>query len=306
MQSQRDSVTENLTIRQLEVFAMASQSASFSEAAKRLGISQPSLSNTVAKIETQLGLRLFDRTTRTMVLTPQGKRLAIVADELVRNFRASLQNIDAEASELRGRLSLAVIPTVAAAVGPAALERFFDAYPGFVVGLHDVAGEKALAWVLERVVDCAIVATPATTSDLVVEHRHRDRFEVVCRRDHPLAKKRAVSWKDIAGASVILAGSGAIHRDVETAGAREGVTVQPRFSVEQIMTGLSMVNAGLGIAILPGLCRPGHAYPELASVPMGRAGIVREIAIIRRSDRVLSEPARHLMACFADALEAAV
>lgn len=297
-----DSVSGSLTIRQLEVFAMASQCTTFSEAAKRLGISQPSLSNTVAKIESQLGLRLFDRTTRSLVLTPQGERLAVVADELVRNFQASLQNIHQKALVSRGRLSMAIIPSVAAAVGPGALNAFHKAYPKFDVAFHDVSGEKGLAWVLDRVVDFAVMATPAAASELHIEPVLTDQFHLYCRKDHPLAGKRSVTWKDLESVAVILAGAGAIRRDVESAWARDNVHIEPRFKLEQLMTGLALVEGGLGVAILPALCAAQGMYPNLVALPLGRHRIEREIAIVRRADRALSEPVRHMLDCFRRAL----
>lgn len=297
-------VSGNLTIRQLEVFAMASRSPTFSEAAKRLGISQPSLSSTVAKIEDQLGLRLFDRTTRTLVLTVQGERLAVVADELVRNFQASVKNIHDAASISRGRMSLAVIPSVAAAVVPGVLNNFFGAYPEFDVAVHDVSGEKALAWVLDRVVDFAIMATPSSHAELLIEPVYADDFVVICHKDSPLAAKRSVDWADLATVPVVLTGGGAIQRDIETAWLKANIAIQPRFQIEQIMTGIALVAAGLGVSILPGLCRPEISNQELRTIPMhSPVRIRRELSIVRRSDRALSKPVQHMFACLQQAFE---
>jgi DNA-binding transcriptional LysR family regulator len=297
-------VSGNLTIRQLEVFAMASRSPTFSEAAKRLGISQPSLSSTVAKIEEQLGLRLFDRTTRTLVLTVQGERLAVVADELVRNFQASVKNIHDAASVSRGRMSLAVIPSVAASVVPGVLNTFFTTYPEFDVAVHDVSGEKALAWVLDRVVDFAIMATPASHAELLIEPVYADDFVVICHRDSPLAGKRSVDWSDLADVPVVLTGGGAIQRDIEMAWLKASVAIQPRFEIEQIMTGIALVAAGLGVSILPGLCRPAISHQELITVPMRSAArIQRELSIVRRSDRALAKPVQHMFTCLQQAFD---
>lgn len=297
-------VSTNLTIRQLEVFAMASRSPTFSEAAKRLGISQPSLSSTVAKIEDQLGLRLFDRTTRTLVLTEQGERLAVVAEELVRNFQASVKNIHDAASISRGRMSMAAIPSVAAAVVPDVLSSFFASYPEFDVAVHDVSGEKALAWVLDRVVDFAIMATPASNSELLIEPVYADDFVVICHKDSPLAAKRSVDWSDLADVPVVLTGGGAIQRDIELAWLKANVAIKPRFEIEQIMTGIALVAAGLGVSILPGLCRPEICNQSLRTLPMrSTARIQRELSVVRRSDRALSKPVQHMFTCLQQAFE---
>lgn len=294
------SVSGNLTIRQLEVFAMASRSPTFSEAAKRLGISQPALSNMIAKIEQHLGLRLFDRTTRTLVMTPQGERLAVVAEDLVRNFEASLSNIREAATVSRGRMSMALIPSVAAAIAPRALNKFFLTYPEFEVSLHDIIGSQGLAWVLDRVVDFSIIARPAAASELHIESVYEEDFHVICHKDSPLASRKALAWRDIASVPLILAGSGAIRRDVEAAWLKADTVIRPRFEVEHIMTALSMVAAGLGVTILPSLYRAGLAHDELVAIP-GRFHIQREIAVVRRADRSLPAPVKYMMDCFAEA-----
>lgn len=297
-------VSGNLTIRQLEVFVMASRSPTFSEAAKRLGISQPSLSNTIAKIEEQLGLRLFDRTTRTLALSSQGERLAVVAEELVRNFQASLRNIRDVATVSHGRLSMAVIPSVAASIGPIALAEFFATYPHFDVGFHDVQGNVGLGWVVDRVVDIAIIATPAAASELHIRPMYTDAFQVICHKDSPLANKRSVSWADIASVPLVLAGSGVIRRDIENAWQKAEVSITPRFETEQYLTGLGLVSAGLGVAILPRLCRPAIHDDELVEVPIKASiRIEREISVVRRSDRALSKPVQHMVDCFQRAFD---
>jgi DNA-binding transcriptional LysR family regulator len=288
---------ESLTIRQLEVFAMASRSTTFSDAARKLGISQPSLSNTIAKIEGMLGVSLFDRTTRSLVLTREGERLAAMADNLVRDFRAALVSIHDTAQDRRGRLSLAVLPSVASSIAPDALCLFYESYPEFDVALHDTGQEKGLGWVSDRAVDFGVFAT-AAVPDLYFESVYQDEFQIICRNDSPLAAKAAISWKDLSYFPIILTGSGPIRRDVEAAWSRANVSIAPRYEIEQILTGLALVSAGLGVTILPSLYLPKVINENLVPLRFDNAHLSRSIGFVRRTDRTLSTPARDLIDCF--------
>jgi LysR family carnitine catabolism transcriptional activator len=289
---------ESLTIRQLEVFAMASRSATFSEAAKRLGISQPSLSNTIAKIESLLGLSLFDRTTRSLVLTSEGSRLSAMADDLVRDYRATLSSIHDTATDRRGRVSLAVLPSVATSIAPDALKMFFDRYPHVDVALHDSAQDKGLGAIFDRAVDFGIFSRPTDAADLHFDPIYEDDFQLICRSDNALAAKPAASWKDIAKQPFIWTGTGPIRRTVEASWLHANVAITPRFEIEHILTGLGLVSAGLGVTILPGLYLPKVIKEDLRPVRIDRAPLTRQISIVRRTDRVLSQPAQTLVECF--------
>jgi DNA-binding transcriptional LysR family regulator len=288
----------NLTIRQLEVFTVASRSATFSEAAKRLGISQPTLSNMVAKIESLLGLRLFDRTTRTSALTAEGERLSVVAQDLVRSFQNSLSSIHDTTRRRGGHLSMAVLPSVASAIAPRAIQLFLSTYPDFNIALHDTSRQDGLVWVLDRVVDFGVLADAPAVSELRCDPLYADHFQVVCNEADAVAGRKTLAWKDIESLPLILTGSAPIRRDIEAAWSRAGVTITPRFEVENIITGLALVSAGLGITILPRVYTPSALNAGLIALPLSNPGFQREISIVRRMDRVLTLPVEHMIDCF--------
>jgi LysR family transcriptional regulator, carnitine catabolism transcriptional activator len=291
-------ISGNLTIRQLEVFAVASRYPTFSEAAKHLEISQPTLSNMIAKVEELLGLSLFDRTTRTLALTAEGERLAHVAQELVRDFQASLRSIHDTARLRHGRLSMAVLPSVAASIAPAAIKIFLKTYPDFDIALHDTARQEGLLWVLDRVVDFGILTGAPNLSELRSETIFVDHFQVVVPKGSPLAARTSLSWADVETQRLILTGTQQIRNDVEANAAKSGVSVAPRFEVQNIMTGLSLVAAGLGVTVLPKLYLPEIVGGNIKALQLDATDFSRNIELIHRSDRVLPEPVGHMMNCF--------
>src|SRR5258708_29997323 len=99
----------NLTYRQFEILIAAAESESFSAAAQRLGISQPSLSESIRRIEGEIGARLFERTTRSMKLTAEGRHAAAVAREIVRDFKRALDRLASPINNKQGRISIAAL-----------------------------------------------------------------------------------------------------------------------------------------------------------------------------------------------------
>ncbi len=298
MTEKKTRISGNLTIRQLEVFAVASRYPTFSEAAKQLQISQPTLSNMIAKVEEQLGLSLFDRTTRTLALTAEGERLAHVARELVRDFQASLRSIHDTARLRHGRLSMAVLPSVAASIAPAAIKLFLESYPDFDIALHDTARQEGLVWVLDRVVDFGILTGAPNLSELRTETIFVDHFQVVVPIDSLLASRSSVSWTDLETEMLILTGTQQIRNDVEANAAKAGVSIAARFEVQNIMTGLSLVAAGLGSTVLPTLYLPEVTSRNIKALRLESTDFSRDIQLVHRSDRVLPEPVGHMMNCF--------
>src|ERR671910_2036241 len=177
-----------LTVRQLETLVAAADAPSFSAAAGKLGISQPALSETVKRVEEELGVRVFERTTRSLSLTPEGEHAVIVAREAVRDFRLALESIADRTQGRRGRLTVAALPSVACAVLPGAVQAFRSRYPGVEVRVHDGLHERAVDMVLDGVADLALSVRPAQRAELQFQELGSDGMHLVCGADHALAR----------------------------------------------------------------------------------------------------------------------
>lgn len=286
----------NITLRQLQVFAAASRARSFSEAADRLGISQPSLSATISKIETQLGLRLFDRTTRSLLLTADGRDLAAVAEDLVRDFEAALGGIAARATGQRGRVAIAVLPSIAATVLPGALRGFARDFPEIDVGVHDVLQDRAIALARNGAVDFAITTQPASYAELQYEEVSSDPFFLVCPRNHALARKKSVTWREIAAHPFVgLSSTTSVRRFSEVAFGQAEAVIHPRYEVEQIPSAVALVAAGLGVTALPALTLAMFSRRGVVVRPIREPAVRRRIGVLTLRQRSLSAPARFLL-----------
>ncbi|MEZ2146773.1 LysR family transcriptional regulator [Bradyrhizobium sp. DN5] len=285
----------NVTLRQLQVFVAASRAQSFSEAASKLGISQPSLSATIAKIEEQFGFRLFDRTTRSLLLTADGRDLAAVAEDLVRDFEAALGGMAARSAGKRGRVSIAVLPSIAAAVLPRALSAFAREFAEIDLTVHDVLQDRAVGMLRNGIVDFAVTTQTATYPELEFKELAADPFILVCRRNHPLAQHKIVRWRAAAEYPFIaLSPNTSVRRFADGAMAQAHATVRARYEVELIASAVNLVSAGLGITALPGLTLAMFNAGKLVVRPLEEPTVHRKLGILTLKERSLSAPARFL------------
>lgn len=285
----------NLTIRQLELFAQASRCSTFSEAAEKLHISQPALSVAIRKIETELGVTLFERTTRHLALTADGRQLAAVADDLIRDFRVALQGVASRAAGLHGRLAIAVLPSIAASILPHALHSLQRKYPGIDVALFDVMHDRAVRMVEDGVADFAVTTRTAEGGLLVYDVIGADRIHLVCRNDHPLAGKGPLPWRALDGHPyVAMAGSTSVRRLADAVLLQADFSLRPRYEVEQIASAIALVSAGLGVTALPALTFSMFAGEKLTMRPLVRPALSRQLGLLRLKARVLSAPAQAL------------
>lgn len=283
----------NLKFRHLEMLVAAAGAGSFSKAAERLNISQPAFSEAIRKIEEEVGSRLFERTTRSLTLTGEGRRVVAIARELVRDYRLALESIRLQANSGKGRLSVAALPSIVGAAMPSVLKAFAEQFPDFDVSIHDVPHERAVSLVMEGLTDMAVTITPAKADGLRFDEIGADRFFLVCAKEHPLAQRNVVRWKDVAGYPFIaMTGLSSIRRVTDAAFISADVNPDICCEVEQIATVAALVHAGHGITALPSLAFQifrGHDIAVRRLVePVGH----RRIGIVTRPGRSLPPAAR--------------
>jgi LysR family carnitine catabolism transcriptional activator len=299
----------HLTVRQLEFLVAAAEAGTFTKAAEMVGVSQPSLSETIARVEEELGARLFERTGRSVTLTAEGHDAVAVAREVVRDFHQALTNLADRMQGVRGRIIVAALPSVACAVLPRALNVFRARFPGVEVVLRDVLHERAVEAVMEGVADMALTIRPSRLEGLRFEELGADPVRLVCRADHVLAKQEVVTWRDLGSyAFVGLAQTSSVRKLTDAAFINAEVSIEPSYEVEQIPSAAALVEAGLGVTALPALTLSMYNGAGLTSRPIGRPQIRRHVGVVTPKRRSLTEPIRaivsDLRASFAASVEA--
>ncbi len=285
-----------LTIRQMEILVAAADAMNFSDAAEKLGITQPSLSETIRRMEAELGLRLFDRTTRSLTLTPDGRHAVAVAREVVRDFQLALETIAHRARGRRSRVTIAALPSVACAILPKAIQELLHEFPHTEVGVQDVLHERAVGMVADGLTDMALTIRPAKLDDLGFEELGSDPVHLVCRSDHPLAASQDVHWRDLSSYPFVgLARTSSVRRLTDAAFTLSELAVEPAYEVEQIPSAAALVEAGLGITALPALTLAMFKGTGLVVRPLTGPLMRRHVGVVTLSGRPHSDQASRLV-----------
>lgn len=286
------------SIRQLRAFVAVYQSGKVATAAEQLALTQPAVSVLLRQLEDKLGVRLFDRTTRSMHRTEAAHEVMEVAQRVLSDLDGLGRNMRELAQVRRGRVAVAATSTIAQTLMPRAMRRFLADHPQVQVVLDDCAPQQFVPRILAEQVDLG-VGTPEDPESAELDMRVliRDHLNVVCTADHPLAARRSVSWGDLAGCRLITIKAGyGIRRSIDQAAAQAGAGLDVAHEVALLTTALALAAQGLGVSILPAsLITHGH-HPGLVARKLLRPVVTRDIGIVTRRGHGLSPAARAFVA----------
>ncbi len=285
----------NLSARDIEAFLVLAKHRNFTQAASVCHLSQPAFSALIRSLEETVGLKLFDRSTRHVMLTREGERFMQSAERLASEFAACEKSIRDTAQLAQGRVSVALLPSLAAGWLPEVLRQFIARYPGVQLDVFDVLSEPCIAAVANGDADFALAAIRVDTPDLKAEPFCRDDFYLVCPEDHALATKTRLSIKDLVPWPFIhLARHSSVRQYLDAAFFPQ--TMKTLVEVEQLATVMGLVQAGLGITVVPALTLFHFDKPGLVMRPIALSGMDRQIYMVRRRERSLSLAAQSLYA----------
>ena len=278
----------NVSLRQLRVFQAVALHTNFTRAGAQVGLTQPAVSRCVTELEQQLGLKLLDRTTREVALTEAGRGLAVRLARVLEDLDTVLLDVRGLATQRQGRVRVASSPTLSANLLPACIARCRQDHPGLDLLLLDRIQHDALASVLSGEVDFGVVVDPAPRDDLHAEAILSEPFCLVCPSAHRLARRRGVRWADLAGeALVLLDHASGSRRLIDDALRAHGVQAAVAQEVGHVTTIFRMLDAGLGISVVPTLALPPAGLQGLVVRPL-LPRIDRDIVLVRRANRALT------------------
>jgi LysR family hydrogen peroxide-inducible transcriptional activator len=249
-----------LSLRQLQYVIAVAESLSFRKAAEACRVSQPSLSAQLAQLEEALGVRLFERDRRRVLVTAAGKELIARARRVLCEADDLLAAARLAGDPLAGTLRIGVIPTVSPYLLPAAAPALRRAYPRLTpVWLEDKT-ETLVRSLADGALDAALLALEAEIGELEHELVAEDPFVLATRPDDPLgAKTTPAKPAELRGASVLLLDDGHCFRDQALAFCASARTHELEFRATSLATLTHMVAGGAGVTILPELAVPAEA-----------------------------------------------
>ncbi|WP_234194872.1 LysR family transcriptional regulator [Pseudacidovorax sp. NFM-22] len=275
----------NVSLRQLRVFLAVAQLRNFSRAGQEVGLTQPAVSRAIHELESQLGLKLLDRTTREVALTEAGRALALKLARVLDELDQSLAEVRDLGRLRRGKVRVASSPTLSAYLMPACIAACVREEPDIQLLLLDRIQQDVLTSVRAGEVDFGVVIEPSADEDLHSEAIMRDPFVLVLPQGHRLARKPAVPWAALDGEPLVLLdhASGS-RRLIDEALARHGAQCPVAQELGHPTTVFQMVVAGLGISVMPALGLPPGGLNGLQVRPL-TPKVERAIVLVHRRNR---------------------
>lgn len=263
------------TLAQLRTFVTVAEQKHFVSAASKLGISQPSLSQALAALETGLGIQLIERSTRRVIVTPTGEQLLPFA-------KATLEAADAFVSQARGAfgvlsgpLNIGIIPTIAPYILPPLLKLIAEEYPELEPRIVENQTDNLLQRLRDGQIDVAILATPTGVSGVTDMPLYDEAFAIVTTPDNSLAGRGDVALDALRDIDLLLLDDGHCLRDqivelCQLAEVRRTPGAQSVTRAASLTTVVQLVVAGLGSTLVPmsavatECARPGIAVSTFA------------------------------------------
>ncbi|MHB9149199.1 MAG: LysR family transcriptional regulator [Thermoleophilia bacterium] len=284
-----------MELAQLRYFTAIADALSFTEAAVKLHVSQPALSYQIKQLENELGARLFDRTSRKVSLTVDGRTFLPLAQAVLLKAEEATRVMEERLGVLTGSVRFGCIPSAAAYVVPPILASFARSWPGIQVTLVETGAADLERGVLDGSADFAIISEPHAPELLEVTELMEEDLLLVVPHAHPLAEREAVSLSELSDESFILLG-GAFTLGPQVLDLCRHAGFEPRVAYETgaLESAKSFVRNGLGIAVLARMGLSTTDEETLAFVPFSQR-ITRRLNLVRSKDRYATVAARTLM-----------
>ena len=263
------------TIAQLRTFVTVAEQKHFVSAANKLGISQPSLSQALAALESGLGIQLIERSTRRVIVTPIGEQLLPFAKATLEAADAFVAHSRGAGGELAGPLNIGIIPTVAPYILPTLLTLIAEEFPELEPRIVENQTENLLQRLRDGHIDVAVLATPTGATGVTEIPLYDEAFAVVTNPDNPLAGRGDLTLDALRDLELLLLDDGHCLRDqivelCQLADVDRSPGAQSATRAASLTTVVQLVVAGLGSTLVPmsavatECARPGIAVSAFA------------------------------------------
>ncbi|MEL7100130.1 MAG: LysR substrate-binding domain-containing protein [Pseudomonadota bacterium] len=275
----------DITLRQLRYFSTLSGVLQYREAARQLGISQPSLSQQIALLEEAVGARLVERRRSGLILTPAGRDVTQRAERILGEVHALKEAARPAGDTLTGTLRLGASPTVGPYLLPRVLRHLHQEHPDLRLVIRDGTPRALLEDLLAGRHDLILAQLPLPEDEVRVRPLFREDLRLAVARDHPIARAERVTASDLVGEDMLaLSASYGLHRQMMSLAAEAGAVLRADFEGTSLDAVRQMVALGMGVSILPAL----YVWSEVARrdadvvcVPL-RPAATREVGLAWR------------------------
>lgn len=288
----------DLNVRELSAIVALAERGSFVAAARLLGVSLPTLSRTVKRVEKVVGVTLFERSTRRVAITPAGRAFVGIAQRLLSELQLSIENLGEVAAEQRGRVVIAAFSTFAHEVLPSIFSEYLRSRPE--VQLHVQEGQSSD--IVEQVID-GRADFGITYVDIVPDTIHRinlrrEPIYVVMSHEHPLARggTSPISFADLVTIPLVsLPQETYIRRIIDSAAGSARIWLKQGVIVPSLLDVLNHASAGVGVGLVPSGVISDHFLVRLRARPLQPPSLSVSVGLVVAKGRHVTPAASSLM-----------
>ncbi|MEW9669034.1 LysR family transcriptional regulator [Ammoniphilus sp. 3BR4] len=287
-----------MDIRHLEYFSEVAKHLSFTKAASTLHISQPSLSKAIKTIEEELGVPLFYRSSKQLELTDAGRAVLINAKNVLEAFR----NMTCELSDImelkKGEIRIGIPPIVGAAFFSKLISQFKEAYPSIKITLTEVGTKPIKQGVEDGSLDIGLICSlPVRSEEYEIVNLLKDPLMLIVHEENPLAAKQSLRLEDLSSESFILYRKDfSLHDRVIEECLKSGFHPHIVCESSQKDFMIELVEAKLGVALLPSQVCSQMNHPTIRILPLDHANLYLELGLIWKKNKYLPYSVREFIA----------
>lgn len=295
----------DVSIRQLQYLVAVADELGFHRAAERCHASQPTVSAQIAQLEQVLGVQVFERDQRRVLVTPAGEAIVAEARKVLVAVGDLLASAERATDPMTGTLRIGVIPTVAPYLLADVLPPTHAKYPRLELRFREERTEAVVTDLREGKLDAGLLALEAEIGgDWAVAKIARDPFVVAMPKGHPLARKARVAAAQLEGSTVLLLDDGHCFREQALAVCARSGAEENEVRATSLATLVQMVSMGAGITLLPELAVPvENRRGQLEVRPFAAPAPFRTLALIWRTSSPMGTALRAVATAFREALE---
>jgi len=276
---------------QLLVFVTLARTMNMSRAAEELHMTTSGISHCLKALETDLGCRLFERSSRKFEISAVGQEFLAEAEQVLDQMKAARTKIRAWNDWRQGQLLIGANGTACEFLLPASLREFRESFPSFAIKIEQCTSRQAISLLQENMLDFALLTEPA-------EHSPNIKFELIGEDDlqfivnplHPWAVKRKAQREDIPNRKLILPERGGnTYRLIESYFRGENINIQPFIEIANEQAIKEFVRLDMGVGILPRwLVAEEIEQGSLVALPLGRRRLKRRWGVLYTNARKLN------------------
>jgi DNA-binding transcriptional LysR family regulator len=280
----------------IQAFVSVAELGGFRRAADELHVTQTALTRRVQHLEAYLGVKLLDRTTRSVALTAVGREFLPRARGIVAETNAAVLELKEMSRHSRGGFTLASVSTMSSRLLPLLMRKYADLHPSNRIRLLDMTSNDVREAVLQRKAEIGIAIHGVAHAQLSERYLFDDALALYCNEAHPLAKRARLTWRDLKGADLIMVrGFTATRLLIEYHLLTNGVSPTGDAGVQFHSTAVNLVEAGVGCAVLPWSVLGANDRPHIRRIQLGGPTVHRRVMLFTRKKTTLSPAARAFM-----------